>query len=985
MAAFAQRLWAAAWHGRRRNRRRTGPARRTRVGLESLEARLTPSWTSTPPSSITVPGSYVSVSLDDYGDASGFGSIDFNENDFYSFVAPTTGNYRFSTSNSRVDTVLGIYSSSGARIAYNDDFNGTLLSSVTTSLNSGQRCYFGITNYSGTRGGSYNWAVDGPVPPLPADDSHENNDSFGAASNLGTLTTTTTLQNLVLNDEDWYRFTISGTGGSSNSITVSFLHSRGDVDVVLYNSVNSRLSYSAGTTDTETLSLNGLSPGTYYLQVYGFLGVRNPNYGITLNVPVAAASDDTYETNDTYGQAYDLGTVTGVRTISNLVMADSGDWFRFTTAGGSTSGHSVAISSTLSEGDLDLRLYSASGGFITGSGSGSNTESISLNGMGAGTYFVEVFGWGGSRNSDYTLTMTTPSSSPDDAYENNDSLFSAADLGSVAGTRVINGLRMADADDYFRFTIGATGSSGHSVSIASSTGGANLDFYLYNISGSQVGTAASSGNGESVSLGGLAAGAYVARVFDRNSTNLATYTLTITAPTSAPATTTRSTLYLNFDGATLSRSDLVRWAGSDWSGMVNVLDPDRNGIVVQRFLASNPNRDAIIARMMQLLQADLSPFGIRVQRTTGLAVENQGATTIFLGRASLADGLAHVACDVDYGNNNRTDIAFVSDENHGTPERTALALADVTLHEAGHTYGLYHVNSGNALESMGLRYSTARSQWVQDTSFMNASFPEFGNHGGGRGAQNTYSRMYNTFVSTFRNPEAEPEDESELFKLEDFPAINLDDLPENRTEIAYAFIGSSEFLSSIIENVYQTYLGRSSDAWGLGNWLQALRSRSVSREQMESLFIASAEYRGRYSTTTDWLQSIYGALLLRSASQPEIDTWLAAINAGMNAATVADVFTTSQERITRDVQGLYRGYLGRDGSEAELLTWYQAYRSGWMSQDIVATFVGSEEYFFNESQGKGQHASWTSQLYYNILNRTASDAEIAGWVSYIRS
>jgi hypothetical protein len=154
---------------------------------------------------------------------------------------------------------------------------------------------------------------------------------------------------------------------------------------------------------------------------------------------------------------------------------------------------------------------------------------------------------------------------------------------------------------------------------------------------------------------------------------------------------------------------------------------------------------------------------------------------------------------------------------------------------------------------------------------------------------------------------------------------------------------------------------------------------------MESLFIASAEYRGLYATTTDWLQSIYGALLLRSASQPEIDTWLAAINAGMNAATVADVFTTSQERITRDVQGLYRGYLGRDGSEAELLTWYQAYRSGWMSQDIVATFVGSEEYFFNESQGKGQHASWTSQLYYNILNRTASDAEIAGWVSYIRS
>jgi len=984
MSSFAHRLWAAAWPGRRRSQRR---AARPRYSLETLEARLTPSWNYNPPTSVPVPNSYVSVSLDAYGDASGSAAITANENDFYSFVAPTTGSYRFNTSNSQVDTVLVIFNASGSRIAHNDDWNGTLLSSLTTTLTSGQRYYFGITNYTGTRGGSYNWAVDGPVPPQPTDDLYENNDSLGAAFNLGTLTNpTTTVAGLVLNDEDWFRFTTQGTGGSSHSVTVSFTHNLGDVDVALWAANGTRLAYSAGTSNTETLSLNGLSPGTYYLQAYGFLGARSPGYSVTINAPLAAASDDSYENNDTLGQAHDLGTVAGTRTISSLIMADSGDWFRFTTAGGSTSGHSVAISSALAEGDLDLRLYSASGGYIAGSTSGSNTESISLNGMGAGTYYVEVIGWAGTRNSNYTLTLTTPSVSPDDVHEDNDSLATAADLGSAGGSRVLNGLRMADANDYFRFTIGSAGGSAHSVAIASSTGGANLDLYLYNGSGSQVGSSAGSGSGESVSLNGLAAGTYYARVFDRNNTNLATYTLTITAPTPAgPVVGTRSTLYLNFDGATLSRADLIRWAGSDWRSMVDVLDPDANGIVVQPFLNANRDRATIINRLIEMVQADLSPFGIRVQRTTGLAVENQGVTTIFLGRATLPSGLAHVACDIDYGNNNRTDIAFVSDESWGTAERTAVALADVTLHEAGHTYGLYHVSSGTATESMGLRYSTASSQWVQDTSFMNSVFPEYSNHGGGRGGQNTYSRMYNTFVSTFRNPEAEPEDDGETHKLEDFPAINLDDLPANRTEIAYAFIGSDEFLSSIIENVYQTYLGRSSDAWGLGNWLQALRSRSVSREQMESLFIASAEYRGRYATTTDWLQSIYGALLLRSASQQEIDVWLAAINAGMNRATVADVFTTSQERITRDVQGLYNGYLGRDGSEAELLAWYQAYRSGWMSQDIVATFVGSEEYFFNESQGKGQHDSWTSQLYYNILNRTASDAEIAGWVSYIRS
>ena len=59
-----------------------------------------------------------------------------------------------------------------------------------------------------------------------------------------------------------------------------------------------------------------------------------------------------------------------------------------------------------------------------------------------------------------------------------------------------------------------------------------------------------------------------------------------------------------------------------------------------------------------------------------------------------------------------------------------MALADVVLHEAGHTYGLYHVDTlqGGVLypESMGLRYSTNnQSEWLADTRFMNQSFDEY--------------------------------------------------------------------------------------------------------------------------------------------------------------------------------------------------------------------------------------------------------------------
>ena len=77
-------------------------------------------------------------------------------------------------------------------------------------------------------------------------------------------------------------------------------------------------------------------------------------------------------------------------------------------------------------------------------------------------------------------------------------------------------------------------------------------------------------------------------------------------------------------------------------------------------------------------------------------------------------------------------------------------MSDVVLHEAGHTYGLFHVDTtvgGQALpESMGLRYSVSDpSQWVQDTTFMNRTFVEYLNHGDHRGYQNAHQTMLRNF------------------------------------------------------------------------------------------------------------------------------------------------------------------------------------------------------------------------------------------------
>src|SRR5262249_38057003 len=136
-----------------------------------------------------------------------------------------------------------------------------------------------------------------------------------------------------------------------------------------------------------------------------------------------------------------------------------------------------------------------------------------------------------------------------------------------------------------------------------------------------------------------------------------------------------------------------------------------------------------------------------VRRTTGLAVENQGAATVFVGQDNINLSFGGIACDIDYGNDNRTDIAFARPQAvTGTVSQTATTMADLILHEAGHTFGLYHVNSPYTDEAMGAGYSVGDNLGTNLT-YLNQWFNEFLNHGGGRGPENTYQTMNGTFIT----------------------------------------------------------------------------------------------------------------------------------------------------------------------------------------------------------------------------------------------
>jgi len=124
---------------------------------------------------------------------------------------------------------------------------------------------------------------------VATDDAYENNDSFSLAANLGTLSDIKSTNSLVMNDTaDWFKFKMNAAGASSDYVRIQFTHTRGDLDLELYNASGRLLSRSQGVTNSEQLSLKNLAAGTYYIRVYGYRGAHNPSYSLTID-PAAPA------------------------------------------------------------------------------------------------------------------------------------------------------------------------------------------------------------------------------------------------------------------------------------------------------------------------------------------------------------------------------------------------------------------------------------------------------------------------------------------------------------------------------------------------------------------------------------------------------------------------------------------------------------------------------------------------------------------------
>ena len=259
-------------------------------------------------------------------------------------------------------------------------------------------------------------------------------------------------------ESDWYRFRMPRTGTSSSMASVLFEDAEGidagDIDLALYDSGGFLLENSFSTTDNETLSLDGLAPGTYYLNVHGFAG-DDADYDLIIRTQQTVAGPDLHETNDTPGSAAELGEMSGLVDISGpaISTSDDVDWYRFTTLGAGTDAEQIQIQFEHDSGNLDMELFDTGMKSLATADSTDDNETISLNTLPEGTYLLKVTSPNGEQN-EYDLHFDLPlrgRTRGSDGFEpNNASPFgpspAVADLGQINGKATFTGLGMRRPD-----------------------------------------------------------------------------------------------------------------------------------------------------------------------------------------------------------------------------------------------------------------------------------------------------------------------------------------------------------------------------------------------------------------------------------------------------------------------------------------------------------------------------------------------------------
>src|SRR5262249_11113258 len=127
-----------------------------------------------------------------------------------------------------------------------------------------------------------------------------------------------------------------------------------------------------------------------------------------------------------------------------------------------------------------------------------------------------------------------------------------------------------------------------------------------------------------------------------------------------------------------------------------------------------------------------------------------------------------------------------------------------------------------------------------------------------------------------------------------------------------------------------------------------------------------------------FVQALYNELLGRTGSLSELDGWVNILNSGGQPAVVNGILR-STESLGRIVDSFYLRFLGRTSDTAGRNGWINFLKNGGTLEAMTTAFVTSTEYI------NRINVDYVQSLYINILGRTGSQTELAGWNNNIQT
>ncbi|WP_322495786.1 M4 family metallopeptidase [Chloroflexus sp.] len=383
------------------------------------------------------------------------------------------------------DTVLELYNSSGALLAYNDDYSG-LASRIGFTASSAQRFFVKVRHYSSSAGHSglrYDIRVTGVSATTPDPFEPDNTAATARAITPGTLDApNVTRHNFhVAGDQDWVRITT--TAGNFYLFETANLDDRADTVITLFEPNGTTViaeNDDGGGGWASRLTWYAPADGTYYLRVRHYssgVGGERTGYDLRIGAYGTSATPDAYEPDNTLATAKPISV--GVTQQHNFHAAGDQDWVYFDTVSGIE--YTITTSHLGSRTDTVLELYNSSGALLASNDDYSGWASrIIWTATANGRFFVKVRQYNSSvygANTDYRLNLT---SAAPDAYEPDNTLATARPI-TVNGAAQTHTFHVAGDQDWIFF--GATAGYSYRIETLNLASCSDTVLELYNSSG----------------------------------------------------------------------------------------------------------------------------------------------------------------------------------------------------------------------------------------------------------------------------------------------------------------------------------------------------------------------------------------------------------------------------------------------------------------------------------------------------------------------